>query len=280
MALRTASLDDLVIEDEASFARVELYARLKEALRRSDHRFLVPERGVRVSWDRVLFLNLTYWSGADVLSEHRIAADEVTHVAWHHAISRGLARQAAQPSAGATPSPGPAPAPAPEALFFSEAIASAFDLYLVGRLLGDAPESDFITTQVPLMAERADEAGLSRPAFAKLLEDVTRAPERAFEDMRALLFDAANTLLACPGPLEAEDTLSGFAGHRFEPLLHHFEVSNWILYARAYGARSAADHPEALVVRRADALLRQAPDALVWLADNWLDSDGVRGRSP
>ncbi|HET6150936.1 MAG TPA: hypothetical protein VFH68_25595 [Polyangia bacterium] len=273
MGLRAVTLDDLTIEDERAVAQIDLYGRLKHALRRSGHRFLVPTIGGELSWDRALFLNLTYWDayassagegevteGADVLCDNHITADEVGHVAWHHVVGRELARQAV----------GPAGPPSAEALFFSESIASAFDLYLLGRLLHRTPESDFSRTQVPLIAERAHNAGLSKRAFARLLEEVGREPERAFEDMRALLLDVANALLACRGPVDAQRALDRFAGHRFEPLLHHFEISNWILFARAYGARSAG--PDA-VVRRLDALLRQAPTALGWLAEHWIDAD-------
>jgi len=265
-ALRSVSLEDLTIEDERSVAHIEVYRRLKQALRRSGHRFLIPVAGGAISWDRVVFLNLTYWTGdgdggADVLCDDHIAADEIGHVAWHHVVARELARQ----SPGATERP-----PSAEALFFSESIASAFDIYLVGRLLHDMPDSDFITTQVPLIAERAQTAGLAPAACARLLEEICREPERAFEDMRALLLDVANALLACRGAPAAQRAFAGFADHRFEPLLHHFEISNWILYARAYGARSPGGDA---VVARLDGLLRQAPSALGWLIENWIDGD-------
>lgn len=281
MALRMVTLDELTIEDEGSVAHVELYGRLKQALRRSDHRFLVPDdRDRACSWDRVLFLNLTFWSGepslvgpgsddqghrddvsaaADVLCDAHITADELSHVAWHHVVGRALARELV----GST---GPRSA---EALFFCESIASAFDLYLVGRLLPNRPDSDFVTTQVPLMAARAMDAGMSEARFAALLEAICREPERAFEDMRALLLDVSNELLGCVGPIEADRALSHFVGHRFEPLLHHFELSNWILYARAYGARSPGRDA---VIGRLDATLRRAPDALAWLSDHFIDA--------
>src|SRR5438270_1314883 len=130
MPLRTVSLDELTVDDERSFAPVALYRRLKEALRRSDHRFLIPAAGAAMSWDRALFLNLTYWGGApgrDVLCDGHIPADVVAHLGWHHVVSSRLAAAA---GAGRAPSPG--------ALFFAESIASAFDLYLVGRLLAHA----------------------------------------------------------------------------------------------------------------------------------------------
>jgi hypothetical protein len=58
----------------------------------------------------------------------------------------------------------------------------------------------------------------------------------------------------------------------FRALLHHFELSNWILYARAYGARDAT--PDAIVMRL-DMILRAAPTALGWLAEHWIDADAA-----
>jgi hypothetical protein len=262
MGFRSMALDELSVDDERAFAGVALYGRLKVALGRSAHRFMVPAADTPASWDRVLFLNLTYWSaetGADVLCNEHIPADVLAHIAWHAVVGRQLGFGV----------PGPARPPSAQALFFAESIASAFDLYLVGRLLSVAPDSDFITTQVPLMAERAQEGGLGDPAFAALMQEVSHDPERAFEDMRALLLDVSNALFACGDPIAAGAALERFAGHRFEPLLHHYELSNWILYGRAYGVgRSDLD----AVVAEADAILRQAPDALAWLAEHWIDA--------
>jgi len=295
MELRAVSLDELTIDDEASVADVALYARLKRALGRSGHRFLIPAvAGAQASWDRVLFLNLTYWSGpagagagpagagssdgadtdggepdsagADVLCDEHIPADVVAHVAWHLVAGRQLASGA----------------PCAEALLFAEAIASAFDLYLVGRLLVDAPDCDFIATQVPRMAEAAGDAGLPAEDFTALMQAVCRDPERAFEDMRALLLDVATALLACRGAVEAERALGRFAAHRFMPLLHHYELSTWILSARAHAgppsstpdARSAR---AAAAVAAADRSLRKAPISLAWLADHWIDADQPTG---
>jgi hypothetical protein len=158
-----------------------------------------------------------------------------------------------------------AAADSPVALLFAESIASAFDLYLVGRLLEIAPESDFITSQVPIMAEAAEQAGLDEGGFARLCESVSAAPERAFEDLRALLFDVGTALLACTDASAAQDVLEGFAGHRFAPLIHHFQLSNWILYSRAY-ARAAPDGPVLALERE----LRACPDSLAWIESRWL----------
>src|SRR4051794_29667781 len=218
LRFRLAPLDDLTIDDRASFSGVAIYGRLEEIVRRAAHPFRIPEDRRTASWDRALFLNLTYWTagdGADVLCDDHIPADVVAHVAWHEVVSRELARRqsAASPEPGATaPSP-----PSAAALFLSESIASAFDLYLVGRLLPNAPECDFVTTQVPLMAECAGDAGMPEPVFSAMLEAVVRQPERAFEDLRALLFDAAMALVAWPGGARGQGGPPGVAPRPLPP---------------------------------------------------------------
>jgi len=266
LQFRLVTLDDLTIDDRASFAGDAIYARLEAIVRRSGQRFRIPEGGQTVSWDRALFLNLTYWNedeGADVLTDDHIPADVVAHVGWHHVVSRELARR----RSGSSAATGPAQ-PSAAALFLGESIASAFDLYLVGRLLERAPDCDFVTTQIPLMAECAEEAGLPQAGFSALIEEVVRQPERAFEDLRALLVDAATTLVACPTATQAQAALEGFADRRFAPLLHHYQLSNWILYARAYADPLVTD-PVASEVDRA---LRSAPVALEWLDRHFLEA--------
>jgi hypothetical protein len=264
LGFRLVTLDELTIDDRSFFTGVAIYERLEGLLRRTGQRFRIPEGRQTVSWDRALFLNLTYWSeedAADVLCDDHILADVVAHVGWHEVVRRELARRRSSPS-------GP---PSAGALFLSESIASAFDLYLVGRLLTRAPECDFVTTQVPLMTECAAEAGLAEAGFSALLEEVVRDPERAFEDLRALLFDAATALLASHGVAEAQAVLEGLADRRFAPLLHHYQLSNWILYARAYASPPVADS----VTIEVDAALRQAPVSLDWLDRNFIE-DAVK----
>ena len=252
MDLKPRTIDELEIEDERSFRHVELYERLKEALRKDRYTFLAPPRGEALSWDRALFLNLTFWSPAaqgDVLASDRIPADVVIHVAWHHLARRALGAAAATA----------------DGLFLGEAVASASDLYLVGRLLGHAPDSSFLETQVPALAQVAEANGLDEAAFEALLEEVAREPERAFEDLRALLFDAATSLVGCATALDAERALSALETRRFAPLLHHYELSNWVLYARAH-AKTAPD----AAVRALDRAIRESPDAVAFLEATWL----------
>jgi hypothetical protein len=266
--LRTLTLDDLTIDDERSFRHVGLYADLKEVLRRDGHPFRVPVGGA--SWDRVLFLNLTFWSPsdpADLLEGDHLAADVVAHVAWHHLTTRALGHHGAGPSGRGSLGPGAATGRlTADGLLLGESIASAFDLYLVGRLLGHSPDAEFLETQVPAMAEAAEAAGLPEAGFERLLAEVAADPERAFEDLRSLLFDATASLVRCDTLTRAAEVLDGFGAHRFAPLLHHYELSTWILHARAHGASLDLD-PAA---RAIDAALREAPVSLDWLEQRWV----------
>lgn len=248
-------LDELTIHDEISFRHVELYADLKEVLRRAEYPFRVLPKSSTARADRALLLNLTFWgadAGGDVLVGDDIEADEVAHAAWHHLAARAMARA-------------PGARPTVEALFLGEAVASAFDVYLVGRLLGHAPRSTFLATQVPAMAEAADAAGLGEDEFERLLEAIAADPDRAFSDLRELLFDATRALFACHAAEEAYAALAAFDGHRFTSLLHRYELSNWVLYARAHG--DEGDDPGA---RAVDLALRRGKVGLDWLAAKWI----------
>lgn len=265
MPLRSATLDQLTIRDERAFRHIGLYGTLKQLLLDDRFQFRIAEKNT--AWQRVMFLNLTFWNAAepsDVLEDTTIDADVVAHAAWHHATQRALANTGAPLTA--------------DALFLGESIASAFDIYLVGRTLGHGSpsgknSSSFLATQVPAMASVAADAGLSAKGFEALLRTVSDDPERAFEDLRQLLFDAATTLVTCDGIDAGAEALDRFSTHRFAALLHHYEVSNWVLYGRAY-ARGTTDPG----IRAIDRALREAPVSLDWLEERWLTASPATPR--
>lgn len=248
-------LAELTIEDAKSFRHIELYGDLEKVLRKDDYAFRVlPDDGI-VRWDRALFLNLTYWAaaeGGDVLTEPAIPADVVAHVAWHHLATKALAAPAGK-------------RPPVSALFLGEAIASAFDVYLVGRVLGRSPDSSFLQTQVGAMSETAEAAGLSEADFERMIEGVAEDPEGAFASLRQMLVDVTAALFAVDRADDAAEILASFESHRFGALMHRFELSNWLLYARAYG--DAAPCEKTAAVEKA---LREAADPLQWLSDSWV----------
>jgi hypothetical protein len=50
-------------------------------------------------------------------------------------------------------------------------------------------------------------------------------------------------------------------------LLHHYQLSNWVLYARAY---AAPDPAQSARVAELDQRLRGSADSVEWLAAHWL----------
>lgn len=219
-----------------------------------DFRFRAPSEGsAHAHDDRVLFLNLTFWgagASSDVLVDASIDADVLAHAAWHHAARKALAS---------------ATAPTPAALFLGESVASAFDLYVVGQMLRSGQRSAYLSSQVPAMTLAALGAGLDEAALGALLGSVAEDPDRAFADLRALLFDASLALWGCADLDAAVSTLDGFRDHRFASLLHHFALSSWVLYARAHGGPPV----EGDVAIAMEQSLREAPVALEWL-EGWL----------
>jgi hypothetical protein len=260
-AFHTVTLDALVIDDERSLRELALYCELERVVREGGLRFRVaPEGSSHATWSRVLFLNLTFWHGAqagadqtsDVLSERRIPADVVAHVGWHHLAARAFAQS--QGSA--------------ESMLMGEAIASAFDLYLIGELLRrGAPASEFLSSQTEAMSASLAEHGYDERDVSRWLESVAESPTGAFESLRGLLFDASASLLACDTVDQAVAVFDRLEGHRFAPLLHHFELSNWTLHSRAY-ARDKLHRDEA--VRALDRALRESEDSVALLRDQWV----------
>lgn len=249
------TIDELEIEDEQSFRHVALYADLKQVLHRARYPFRILPSPLAGRADRALLLNLTFWGAneaGDVLEGDSLPADVVAHVAWHHLAAKALGDSSE-------------PRPSIDSLFLGEAIASAFDVYLVGRLLGHAKTSTFLETQVPAMADAADAAGVDAERFENMLESIAADPERAFADLRELLFDATWALVKCTSVEEAAAALLTFDDHRFGCLLHRYELSNWVLYARAYGEPTPSPR-----VRAVDAALRRETIPLEWLVNEWV----------
>lgn len=254
-AMRDRGVDELSIRDQGSFRHVKLYGDLKEILRRDRYLFrILPNE--RKRWDRALLLNLTFWRGVggDVLEGPHVAADVVMHAAWHHLAARALA--------GADGS-----GLSVEALILGESIASAFDIYLVGRLMGGARPSSFLDTQVPAMAEAAKAAGLPSGGFQRLLREVAANPEGSFADLRTLLFDVTLSLYRCGDTEEALGVLVRYEQHRFAPLLHHYELSTWVLSAKAEADANQRTDRRA---RAVDRVLRGGAMPLAWLTSHWV----------
>jgi hypothetical protein len=256
-------LRKLHLQDAASFKALPLYHALYNALCAAKYTFRVLPKQDTGRWDRAVTLNLTFWSadaGGDILVDNSIAPDVVAHVAWHHLASKAFSVIAH------------GRAPSADALILGESIASAFDVYLVGKLIRVAPDAAFLETQIAAMSETASAAGMSERAFEKMLMEMSENPERAFEDLRCLLFDVTTALLVCSTAAEALKVFHVHRKHRFAALLHRYELSNWVLYTRAYALGKRPYRPD-LKLRRFDQAMRNAKISLGYLCQEWLSTD-------
>jgi hypothetical protein len=253
-------LSTLAIDDEDDYRHIALYGDLKRVALASGKRALVLPPSSVASWDRASFLNLCFWDEgtADVLTEPALDADVLMHVAWHHLAHTHLRGS-------------------PEASLLGEAIASAFDIYLVGRLLGHRPEAAFLEGQVPRMTEAALAAGCTEDDVEGWLAFASASPEAAFEELRQLLFDASVALSRPLDPRTAAAVLERFDGHRFAGLLHHYELSTWVLRARIDRLERAAqpagpERTDGATVDAAsfDAELRACEDSIALLERRWI----------
>lgn len=249
MPLRAVPLSELSVRGGRALASLGLYRALERRLKRDGYRFRVATDGDAFA-DRVRFLNLTFWQtgeGGDVLPDPSIDADVVAHAALHHVTAAAVGSRSRA------------------AMFLGESIASAYDLFLVGHLLRAGKRSAYLDSQVPAMTEAARMAGLGEAEIGALLTKVAEDPVWAFASLRGLLFDVLLALDEVSGADEAAATLDGYSDHPFHPLLHHFELSTWLLYARAWGAPGVDE-----AVLTADRELRAAPDPLAWIEANWV----------
>lgn len=252
MPLQRLTLSELTIRGERPMRAIPVYAALKRRVIADRLTFRVLD-GPTAHSDAALLLNLAWWhagDGGDVLTDASIDADVITHVAWHHLTACALPSDRA---------------PTAAAMFLGESIASAFDLFLVGRFLQTSPRADYLRTQVPAMTDAAMTAGLDEEGMAAILERVSGDPERAFADLRELLFDAATALYAAPTVDAAVAVLDDLTTRPLGPLLHHYALAAWVLYARAY-ASPPDDADPAVALDRA---LRDVSSPLAWLTERW-----------
>ncbi|MDP3274756.1 MAG: hypothetical protein Q8Q09_06130 [Deltaproteobacteria bacterium] len=249
------TLDALRIDDEHVFESVEHFVALRETVREAGLTFRVaPEASVHAEWSRVLFLNLTYWHGSegnsDALASRNIPADVVTHVAWHYLAQRALLGDFTG-----------------ESMLMGECIASAYDLFLLGSLWCKKVDCDFVSALREALFAMFEEQGMTHHEFELWLDGLAHDPERAFEDLRALLFDLCVGLLASKSLDDAVAVFDAHSDRRFAGIVHHYELSNWLLHTRAYAATRLDMDPQ---VRALDASLRAAARPVQWLADTWI----------
>ncbi|MEM1032896.1 MAG: hypothetical protein AAGN82_21300 [Myxococcota bacterium] len=249
--LQRLAFGDIEVIDVERYRHVAEAARLLAAARALDLRFAMVEAG-GPGEDEARLINLAFWHPdgvAEVLDEPYLTLDQVAHNVWHVAAARALGEEATRV----------------EGLLLAEAVASAFDVYLIGRLLGHEPEAPLLETQVPAMSDAAGAAGRSDAEVAAMFEGFAAAPEESFGQLTQLLFATGRALVDAPDPDAAAEVLRHSRTQPLGCLLHHYELPTWVLFARAYGTEGHAPAAAALAEN-----IERSSDPVTLLCDAWL----------
>ena len=135
MNMQRVPVSERTVEDEEAFGRLPFYRALRAWMDEADPVFLITNEGGDQP-ESARLLNLAFWeprSFMEVLTEPVVTADQLAHNALHHRGYEALGDAAR----------------CLEGLLLVESIASAMDVYWLGKLLAEAPYAEFLETQVP-----------------------------------------------------------------------------------------------------------------------------------
>ena len=175
------------------------------------HRFLCfPEsKGI------ARLINLVHWD-VDARREYvdgtGIHADQVIHLAVHHVLSHLSGSDT------------------PHAMLFAECLASATDLYLVGKLARVGHETDFVRDTLESFGMYYDMYAGDENAMETLITSLVDAPFQAMVRAADYLYRFGGRLL---NPTVEYVPLRDMESHYYYPLTHHYNMANWMLTIRA-----------------------------------------------
>lgn len=209
MKTTRCKLSDLDILEEAAFDRagLTLLEPCLELLSDLDVVCFPKGRGLG------RLVNLLQWQvdqQLEYLDGDAVAADQVVHFALHHLWHRRIGSDH------------------PFDLLFAECMASASDLYLLGKLSNGGEETDFLVDTLDSFGSYY-EIYSSESRLEKLVARILENPYQTMSAAVDYLFRLGVALLSPQINLEA---LARFQDDLLYPLAHHYNISNWILTIR------------------------------------------------
>lgn len=161
-------------------------------------------------------LNLLQWNAHEALEYvdgDGPFADQVVHYALHMLLDRRYGSDH------------------PQAMLFAEAVASAADFYLLGKLISAGVDCDFVADSLDSFGSYYAQYG-DEDFLETLLQRCSFHPWRTMGEVARYLFDSVVPLITIEDPAKAGTFLLGLQDDPLYPLLHHYHITNWVLTLR------------------------------------------------
>ncbi len=208
------SIDRLQIAEAGRFGRAGVTLLEKAvALLRAEGTLFLPLGNNGLS----RLMNLLYWRAEakrEYVDGESVYADQVVHFALHQLVATRVS------------------ANHPRVDLFAECLASAADVYLMGKLIQAGIESEFMQETLTSFGAYYEMYAQDERHFQRLLEQTGETP---FTSMLELIdyLERFCLVLLKPGEADAAQAeLLPMTAHFFYPLVHHYHVANWVLTLR------------------------------------------------
>ena len=219
-------IEDLDIFEKDAFERAGLaiLTVAEHILAQSNTRFiLLPEsRGL------ARMVNLLQWQAGDhveYLDGEGVFSDQVVHMAIHQALDRE------QGSA------------TPHHMLFAEVLASASDMYLAGRLIQAGEETDFLADTLESLGSYYEMYAASPDQLTAFLQRLSDTPWETMVSLVDYLYTFCCPFLEKDRSIEHLSIPRSMEDHMFYPLVHHYNVTNWLLTINATFPKSSGQVP-------------------------------------
>lgn len=205
------TLQELEIFEQDAFKRADIKLLDLSLHLLKDHRMAVIPHSTGLA----RLVNLLHWDASEnleYLDGEGVLADQIIHFAVHHVMNRFNQCNTAK------------------GMLFAECMASAADVYLVGKLSQAGEETDFLQDTLESFSTYYEMYAVDETHLELMLSTILEQPFKAMMDLANYLFQFGSALLGAQPDLEK---LIQLQEHFSYPLVHHYNISNWILTIRS-----------------------------------------------
>lgn len=254
IAMAELSIDRLPIVETDNYRRADI--RLLECsielLRAHRVAFVAMENGNGLA----RLVNLLFWRAGErreYVDGSALYADQVIHLALHQLVDTLVSRSH------------------PRGSLFAECLASASDVYLLGKLMGGGEETDFLRDTLASFGTYYEMYAHGEGDLERIIRQLRDDPFAAMTGLASFLEFFCLTLLESDTGEEARQKLLPLTTHRFYPLVHHYHTANWVLSLRN---RFTGAAPPPADLERLRARIQDGEEAFLSLFEQTIHADG------